>query len=69
VLVFMALATTLLTQPLLILVRRLSDHEPTRVPGRAESVTVLPFQDHIADAPVSPHPSDGPPTTPVADAG
>lgn len=69
VLVFMALATTLLTQPLLILVRRLSDHEPTRVPGHTRTATVTPIQDHIADAPVSPHPSDDAPTTPVADAG
>ncbi|MDK1344434.1 cation:proton antiporter [Streptomyces sp. 378] len=58
VLVFMALATTLLTQPLLHLVRRLADHEPTRAPGRAEAVPAH-----------GPGPVDGAPTTPVADAG
>jgi Kef-type K+ transport system membrane component KefB len=70
VLVFMALATTLLTQPLLFLVRRLSDHEPAPAPGRAGVVPVpRPLPDHAADAPVSQHPSDGAPPTPVADAG
>ncbi|MEU4484804.1 cation:proton antiporter [Streptomyces purpurascens] len=70
VLVFMALATTLLTQPLLILVRRLSDHEPTRAPGPAEVVPVrLALPDHAGDAPAPRHPSDGAPPTPVTDAG
>ncbi|MER5579611.1 cation:proton antiporter [Streptomyces massasporeus] len=58
VLVFMALATTLLTQPLLNLVRRLSDHEPTRVPGRVEAAPAH-----------SPRPGDPASTTPVVDAG
>ncbi|MEV3968800.1 cation:proton antiporter [Streptomyces sp. NPDC050698] len=58
VLVFMALATTLLTQPLLDLVRRLSDHEPTRAPGRPG---VIPAHD--------PRPADGASSTPVVDAG
>ncbi|WP_097221427.1 MULTISPECIES: cation:proton antiporter [unclassified Streptomyces] len=57
VLVFMALATTLLTQPLLNLVRRLSDHEPTRAPGRGEAAPAH-----------GPRPADPASTTPVVDA-
>ncbi|KOU62396.1 integral membrane ion exchanger [Streptomyces sp. MMG1533] len=53
VLVFMALATTLLTQPLLHLVRRLAAHE----------------QHVLDRPPVPPHAQDGTATTPVADLG
>lgn len=55
VLVFMALTTTLLTQPLLLLVRRLSTREQPPV--------------HDDQPPVTPRPQDDPATTPVADLG
>jgi Kef-type K+ transport system membrane component KefB len=54
VLVFMALTTTLLTQPFLLLIRRLAEHDrsaPTDTTG----------------TPPIGHPPDGTPTTPVAD--
>ncbi|MEU0582575.1 cation:proton antiporter [Streptomyces sp. NPDC006132] len=60
VLVFMALATTLLTQPLLLLVRRLAAREASRteeVPAPRPPTEAFP------------KPADGTSTTPVVDAG
>ncbi|MFF5983236.1 cation:proton antiporter [Streptomyces olindensis] len=60
VLVFMALATTLLTQPLLLLVRRLATPEASRT----EDVPA-----HRPRRKTRPQPADGASTTPVVDAG
>lgn len=62
VLVFMALLTTLLTQPLLLLVDRLAARE-----GRGTERQQM--ADRAAETPALQHPQDGTTTTPVADLG
>ncbi|MFF8673084.1 cation:proton antiporter [Streptomyces sp. NPDC015242] len=68
VLVFMALATTLFTQPLLLLVRRLSAHGPAPAPGR-DAAARVPGPPHRPAQEAPRQPADGSAAQPVADAG